>query len=374
MSGTTGEAGAGASNVFETVADPWRPRTDEWLARSPSDYAGQANRPLLIGACPRSGTTLLRGILDNHPDLAVVGETNFIFWLVRHRAEFGNLRKEANRRKLAEWLFDGEGRGQKRIQGSTPRDEAVQRMIDGGTTLGSMFRAIFQMYADRHGKPRWGDKRPGYAGFIELMFELYPDAQFINLVRDPRGAVASQLPLGWDKPGTELASSYATWETSIERVDGYSEKLRPDQLIDVRFEDLVRDPAGEIRKVCDWAALPADDDVIGHMVTDKRKGSFREGWHDRLNDEIDTTPVTNWRERMEPHQISFVERVAAPHLARLGYRTLPGLDAEPNKKDLRELERQRERRASKWERRKKEERSNRRKTLRRPIAAEPSKR
>ena len=209
-----------------------------------SKWAGRANRPLLIGACPRSGTTLLRGILDNHPDLAVVGETNFIFWLVRHRAEWGNLKKEADRRKLAEWLFDGEGRGQKRIQGTTPRDEAVQRMVDGGTTLGDMFRAVFQMYADRHGKPRWGDKRPGYAGFIALMFELYPDAQFINLVRDPRGAVASQLPLGWDKPGTELASSYATWETSINRVDEHAAKLRPDQLLEVRFADVLRDRAG----------------------------------------------------------------------------------------------------------------------------------
>lgn len=372
MSGTTGEAGAGSSRVFETVGDPWRPRSDEWLAQGPSKYAGQANRPLLIGACPRSGTTLLRGILDNHPDLAVVGETNFIFWLVRHRAEWGNLRKEANRRRLAEWLFDGEGRGQKRIQGSTPRDEAVQRMVDGGTTLGSMFRAIFQMYADRRGKPRWGDKRPGYAGFIELMFGLYPDAQFVNLVRDPRGAVASQLPLGWDEPGTELASSFATWETSIRRVDEHAAKLRPDQLIDVRFEDLVRDPADEIRKICDWATLPADDEVIDQMVTDRRKGSFREGWHDRLNEEIDTTPITSWRDRLEPHQLAFVQQAGAEHFARLGYKPV-AVDAEPTKKDLEELVRQRVRRQAKWERRKKEERANRRRTLWRPIAAQPPK-
>lgn len=355
--------------VFETISDPWRPRSDEWLARGPSKFAGQANRPVLIGACPRSGTTLLRGILDNHPDLAVVGETNFIFWLVRHRAEFGNLRKEANRRKLAEWLFDGEGRGQKRVQGSTPRDEAVQRMVDGGTTLGSMFAAIFQMHADRHRKPRWGDKRPGYAGFIQLMFELYPNAQFVNLVRDPRGAVASQLPLGWDKPEATLASSTATWETSIQRVDDYSERLRPDQLLDVRFEDLVRNPSAEVRRICDWATLPADDEVITRMITNKRRGFFREGWHDRLNEEIDTTPIANWRERMEPAQIAFVEHVTAPYLERLGYAPVPALDATPDAKDLRELDRQRKRRASKWERRKKEERRNRVRTLWRPIAA-----
>ncbi|MFL5845697.1 MAG: sulfotransferase family protein [Solirubrobacteraceae bacterium] len=360
---------AAAAETFDTIIDPWRPRDEEWLQRGPSKYAGRPKRPVLIGACPRSGTTLLRGILDNHPDLAVVGETNFIFWIVRHRADWGNLKKEANRRKLAEWLFDGEGRGQKRVQGGTPRDEAVQRMVDGGTSLGSMFDAIFQMYADRHGKARWGDKRPGYAGFIELMFELYPDAQFVNLVRDPRGAVASQLPLGWDKPGTELASSFATWETSIQRVDAFAPKLRPDQLIDVRFEDLVRDPLGEIRKVCEWATLSADEETVARMVTGKRRGSFREGWHDRLNDEIDTTPIDNWRARMKPAQLAFVQQVGAEHFARLGYQPVD-VEAEPRKKDLRELERQRARRAAKWERRKQEERRNRLKTLWRPIAAQ----
>ena len=355
---------------FETISDPWRPRDEAWLARGPSRFASMANRPILIGACPRSGTTLLRGILDNHPDLAVVGETNFIFWLVRHRAGFGDLRKEANRRKMAEWLFDNEGRGQKRIQGSTPRDEAIQRMVDGGTTLGSMFAAIFQMYADRHEKPRWGDKRPAYAGFIETMFALYPHAQFINLVRDPRGAVASQMPLGWDAPKVALASSYATWETSVRRVDAFAPELRPDQLIDVRFEDLVRDPRGEIRRVCDWAGLPADDGVIESMVTEKRKGSFREGWHDRLNEEIDTTPVDNWRGRMEPHQVAFVERAGAAHFERFGYLPLPGLDATPRKKDLAELERQHARRADKWKRRRREEWVNRLRTRGRTISAE----
>lgn len=358
-----------ATTAFETISDPWRPRDAAWLERKPSKYAGQANRPVLIGACPRSGTTLLRGILDNHPDLAVVGETNFIFWIVRHRGDWGNLRKEANRRRLAEWLFDGEGRGQKRVQGSTPRDEAVQRMVDGGTTLGSMFSAIFEMHAERHRKPRWGDKRPGYAGFIQLMFELYPHAQFVNLVRDPRGAVASQLPLGWDKPGTELASSYATWETSIQRVDDFAKKLRPDQLIDVRFEDLVRDPAEEIRKVCEWATLTADDETIFRMVSKKRRGMFREGWHDRLNDEIDTTPIANWRERLEPEQLAFVQHVGAEHFERLGY-TPVEVDAAPRAGDLKEFERQRKRRADKWQRRQQEERRNRLRTLWRPIAAQ----
>ncbi|MCW2991828.1 MAG: hypothetical protein JWM73_2422 [Solirubrobacterales bacterium] len=365
---------AAGTNVFETVSDPWKPRSDEWLGRGLSRYAGDPDRPVLIGACPRSGTTLLRGLLNNHPDLAIPGESNFIFYLWRHRGEFGSLRREKNRRRMAEWIFDSDGRGAKRIQGRSTREEAIQRMVDAEGTIGSVFAAGFELYAERHRSARWGDKRPGYAGFIKTMFELFPNAQFVNLIRDPRGAVASQLPLGWDHPEEALASSVATWETSIQRVDDHSEHLRPDQLIDVRFEDLVRDPRGEVTRICAWATLEADDKLITKMITQKRRGQFREGWHDKLNDEIDTSAVDSWRTRMEPAQIAFVEQTTGTYFERLGYRPLAGLDAAPDPVDLAELERQRARRASKWDRRAQEERRNRLRTLWAPVAARPTKR
>jgi hypothetical protein len=80
---------------------PWTPRQDEWLAQPPSRYAGQPDRPLLIGACPRSGTTLLRSLLNNHPDLAVPAETDFLIPVWTRRGRLGDLAVEANRRRLA---------------------------------------------------------------------------------------------------------------------------------------------------------------------------------------------------------------------------------------------------------------------------------
>src|SRR5919107_4369791 len=126
------------AQTHETISDPWRPRDEACLQREPSRFAGQPGRPLLIGACPRSGTTLLRSMLDNHPDLAVPGETNFVFYLWRYRARFGDLRVEANRRAMAEWIFETEGRGSKRIRAGTPRDEAIERVTAAGPTVGSV--------------------------------------------------------------------------------------------------------------------------------------------------------------------------------------------------------------------------------------------
>lgn len=359
----------GTSALPETVAPDWAPRDQRWRDRAPSEFAGRPDRPLFIGACPRSGTTLLRSMLDNHPELAVPAETDFVIPLWKRRRELGDLRREENRRRIAEWMFCEKGHGGERLRaGKTTVDEAIARVLAAPPTLGSIVETCFRIYADAHGKRRWGDKRPAYAGWARILFALFPDAQFVNVVRDPRGAVASQIPLGWGRPDAALASSTARWEASIGRVDDLAGRLRPDQLLDVRYESLVADPAGVLREVCAFAALPADDDVIATMITAERRGTYRPGWHEKVSKPVSTDSVERWRERLESPQIAFVEHVTGPQFERFGYRPTPGLDARPRKRDLAELERQRERRREKWAAQDRADRWGRLR-YRRPLAA-----
>ena len=218
-----------------TVAPQWRPRPQAWLDRAPSPYAGRADRPLFIGACPRSGTTLLRIMLDNHPDIAVPQETNFVRPLWWQRSRFGDLRDPANRRRVAEWIFLEKGQGGRRLRArQINRRKAVERVASAPPTVGSIVQACFALHAEVHGKARWGDKRPAYSGFIGMLLAMFPDAQYVNLVRDPRGAVASQLGMGWDAPDVAVPAATARWEGAIERTDHFARRMRPDQLLDLR--------------------------------------------------------------------------------------------------------------------------------------------
>jgi hypothetical protein len=271
---------------------------------------------------------------------------------------------------MGEWIFRKKGRGSERIRaGAFEIDEAIERVVAAPPTLGSVFEACFRIFADAHEKPRWGDKRPGYTGYLPMLFALFPDAQYINLIRDPRAAVSSQMPLGWDEEGTELASSTATWETSIRKVDDYAPKLRPDQLLDVRYEDLVSDPHGTLERVCDWAGLRREGDTVEQMITKERTGSFREGWHERLPEPVTTAAVASWRKKLEPHEVAFVEQVTGGSFERFGYRFEEGLDAQPHKESFEELERQRKRRRRKWRRYNRDELKRRLWLYRRPVAA-----
>jgi hypothetical protein len=324
--------------VAATISDPFAPRSEAWSRRAPSAFAGRAGRPLIIGGCPRSGTTLLRALLDNHPGIAVPAESNFVIPLWQRRRAHGDLRRESARRAIGEWIFLEEGHGGKRIRGKVDPQEAVARVVAAPPTLGSLFEACFALYAERTGKPRWGDKRPRYATFVRMVFDLWPDAQFVNVIRDPRAAVASMLPLGWDPPEVALEASIANWELAVSRVDDFAGKLRPDQLLDIRYEDLVRDAAPVLERVCAFAGL---DDAVDEMLLADRGGSkFKPGWHDRLREPISTAPIDAWRTKLDGAQVALIEHVCAPWFGRFGYVAVGGAPADPER--LREVDRQRE--------------------------------
>jgi hypothetical protein len=353
-----------------TVAPAWTPRDDAWLRQPPSPFAGRTDRPLFIGACPRSGTTLLRVLLDNHPDLAIPHETNFVrpLWWQRHR--FGDLRDPENRRAAAEWIFTA-GHGGRRIRVKRiRRRDAVERVASAPPTVGSLVEACFALHAELQGKPRWGDKRPAYSGFIGMLFAMFPDAQYVNVVRDPRGAVASQVPMGWDEPDVAVPAAIARWKEAIRRTDRFARRLRPDQLLDVRYEDLTSEPERELRRICAFTGLRVDDDTLDAMLTGERRtleGQFR-GPHERLREPVGTMSVERWRERLTPPQVALVERATSSEMRRFGYRPAADIAASPDAGERRELRRRQVAARIEWHRSQAGELA-RRALYRRPVAA-----
>lgn len=356
---------------FASFEESWQPRTEAWLGKDASLFAGRAGRPLFIGACPRSGTTLLRSMLHNHPDLAIPPETDFVVPLFQFRVRFGNLRDRENRRAVGRWLFEEAGHGGRRLRaGRFSEEEAIARVVASEPTMGSIIDTCFSLYAEAHDKPRWGDKRPGYAAWLDAIYALFPDAQFLNVVRDPRASVASQIALDFHEE-FPLATAVAVWETAIHRVDTYADRLRPDQLLDIRYEDLVRDPESELRRVCVFAGLRADPECLDTMIHGERRANFSKGWHDRVAEPVSTASVERWRETLTPPQIALVEQETRAQYGRLGYQE-SGISGTPDPAELAQLAYARRRRRRKWRRRAWDERRRRLLLYRRPVAAERS--
>jgi Sulfotransferase family len=281
-----------------------------------STFVGQPDRPLIIGGCPRSGTTLLRTMLQAGPEVAIPRETRFVLETWRERRRFGDLRDADNRRRLARWIFTREETEAHRL--GLEADDAVERLVASRPALGSMLTTCFVMFAEKHEKPRWGDKRPLYAARMSAIWDLFPNAHFIHVVRDPRACVASLRTLGWFEG--EIAPMAALWEHSVKSVAGWRSRLAPDQLLDVKYEELVLDAQRTLRRVAEFAGLRADDDAVEQMlryqeVEEKRSRRH----HSNLTQPLDASRVSGWKKTLEPREIAFIEQATRPLMERWSY-------------------------------------------------------
>src|SRR5216683_1842142 len=151
------------------------------------------DKPIFIVGAPRSGTTLLRNMLNRHPAIAICHETAFQHFVYRRSRAFGSLSDMRNRRLLVkEYLSTW------RVQASQMDLQVLgETLLREGTSYAAFFSSLLRFYAQTHGKRRCGEKTPQHALFTKTLCEWYPDARIIHLVRDPRDVVASLLRMPW---------------------------------------------------------------------------------------------------------------------------------------------------------------------------------
>src|SRR5213082_930585 len=207
--------------------------------------------PLIILGVGRSGTTLLRVMLDRNSTLAIPYETFFVPQLAhRHR----------KRPKVDEFL-DDLGRLRTLYDWGIEPDDVRPRLHEGMTTS--------EAIAERQGKTRWGDKTPLYMQQLPLLERLFPDARWVHLVRDGRDAALSflELPAGfsgktWAQPRT-VAQFAARWRTEILAARRLG-RHAGGRYLELRYEDLVADPERELRRVCEHASLSWEPAMLDH--------------------------------------------------------------------------------------------------------------
>jgi len=258
----------------------------------------------------RSGTTLLRVMLDRNPTLAVPDESYFVPQLARrHRTPVDPVAFVDDLRRLptlVEW-------------GLAP--DAVAARLRDGMTSGEAIGAVFAAYAAERGKPRWGDKTPLYLQHLDVLERLFPDARYVHLIRDGRDAALSFLSVpeglmteGWGHP-SDAQGFACQWASEIQSARSLGTRVGPDRYLELRYESLVADPEGELRGVCLFADLEFGVGMLDYVG---RTGSARKAHQQRLN-EPPREGVRDWRTEMAPDARRAFEDVAGGMLDALGY-------------------------------------------------------
>jgi hypothetical protein len=272
--------------------------------------------PFFILGCPRSGTTLLQVLVDSHPDIAIPPESFLFDRFGPILASYGNLAEPAARRRLAaDLLADERIRDWELAAGP---DDLLSQIKE--PSAAGLFGALFALYAKKQGKTRWGDKTPQHALRIPELLAVFPEARIIHLVRDGRDVAEStaRIAIG---PCSILAIA-RRWKLYLNTVREAAARLPPAQFTEVRFEDMVRDPAGLRRR---FLSFIGEDDSrcppIGQEApkTETRDRSSAYAHHASLTKAISAGKIGVYKSAFTPRQVELFEAVAGPELAAHGY-------------------------------------------------------
>lgn len=284
--------------------------------------------PFIVGV-PRSGTTLLRLMLDAHPLLAIPPETGFLS-IAAQMPPDSRAAREAFASALVAFPPDAPAWGDFGIAEDAFRDRLYQ--LDSFTPADG-FRLFYRMYAARFGKPRYGDKTPLYAQQLVSIESILPEARFIHLLRDGRD-VAISLRRQWFSPGESIETQARYWRDVIVAARVQGRQVR--NYLEVRYEDLLRDPAIVLGRIAAFTDLPFHDAMLRHhefaaerlaehgerrrpdqsiVVTREQRAAQQRTTRGPLDDRW----IGGWREKLSADEQARYLSVAGELLAELGY-------------------------------------------------------
>ena len=287
--------------------------------------------PILIGGCSRSGTTFLGAILGSHSECVVTPESQFkmnayrdgmlrVGSLIDSRAV---LQYIANHWRFRHWGVDLDIRG----TAATLRDESYGAILDG----------VVKAYAEHVGKPDfsiWVDHTPNNISYLHTLFGLFHNAKCIHLVRDGRAIASSILRLDWGPSTVPDAANW--WLQALSYGLAAELTYGPDRVMRVRFEDLVKSPEVESRRICSWLGIEYEAEMTeaGGFVVPR----YSAEQHRLVGRAAETGRAEGWKAELKPRQIEVFELITGNMLTYLGYEVQYGIGAAPRTRTERVLD------------------------------------
>lgn len=218
-------------------------RSDERRATGRTAPGSGASAPIFVIGSPRSGTTLVRLILDSHPSISCGEETHFLRDL---EAVVGR-----NWDLVATY--------------GLPREWWIGRIRD-------LYDAFQAEVLARNGKSRWAEKDPTYTLHLPFIEELFPTAVYVHLLRDGHDVVASFR----DRWGYASAARAARteWARYVSAARELGARLPDGRFLELRYEQLVAEPQLQGRRLFEFLGEPWDPAVLEfdpaeHSATDR---------------------------------------------------------------------------------------------------------
>lgn len=297
--------------------------------------------PIFIIGYLHSGTTMLRKILDNIPTIYTnQGETRFFNYLPQIKRRFASLDDPVIRRGYLAFLiriivfnYGSTGFGGKRIvslEECGVGDAELERLLQLTSkcrTHAEFYPITFDYFTDLNGKERWLEKTPTHLFHVNEISTLIPNAQFIELVRDPRAILASKKSRLWHESSTVDSNVSRTvnmhggydplwdslaWKSAV-RASTTAHAEHPAQILQVRYEDLVENPNEMVQQICEFLNVPFKKEYlnVGWVNTRDEGAKSKTG--------IQSSSVAKWKTQLTSAEIALCQLLVRSEMVKLEY-------------------------------------------------------
>lgn len=308
-----------------------------------SSADGQRGEPeaIFVVGVPRSGTTLMRKLLETSDRIAIARENHYVgHVLERQGARFyfrhaGDLADDATISQIADLIYDGGFQRMSRwrrvspywrwIAESLPREEFERRMLAAERTERGFMRELMRIHADLMQRPLMGEKTPAHLAYVDTLLDWFPNGRVLHMMRDPRAVYVSDRhrrrtkgrpPYAWLArvplllESVLLVQTVLNWRAAIRHHARYQREY-PRRYMLVRFEDVVRNPAETLPDVFRFLGVALPDFNAVYVSSAHGMRSSSEG--------LDPQATERWRTRIRPFPRRFLEFFLGAPMRRFGY-------------------------------------------------------
>jgi hypothetical protein len=275
-----------------------------------------SDSPIFIIGTERSGSNLLRLILNQHPSIAIPHPPHILKDMMPLEPRYGDLSRDENFRalvrdvvRLVELHFSP---WDVRVDAREAFETAPSRDVYG------VKAALYDQYRRAKGKTRWGCKSTFVIRYVDRVLAVHPRAKLIHLVRDGRDVAVSAR----DSVFNHFHPYYVArlWAGQQREGAALAERLAPERLLTVRYEDLLEDPAAATRRVCAFLGEDYSDSLLDYSGGEeaKRLAAQSRSWQNVARPVIKGNRA-KYKTALSPEQIRVFEREAYDELVRFGY-------------------------------------------------------
>ena len=264
------------------------------------------NHLFFIVGCGRSGSSLLRSILDAHSNLSLPHETSFFTRISYGSFGVGDKTLQQKLQVIMDkwWIGDM----------STSAAAITEQLGEREPSWRNLFVSFLASLPNDSNVNMFGEKTIRHIDYVHQLLEAYPKCRIIQIIRDPRASFASFRRV---QVGSNQVSKFAKdWRAAVEvdrTLEGNERYFR------VKFEDLVAGPEEASAAICRFLSVAYDPGMMKFHERETAGFSPEQVHHQNTRKPVFQSSIAKWKEELSNTHIGLLESCLGEHMERLGY-------------------------------------------------------